>query len=55
MYVIIGSAAWLLGSIDGFIEVWDPDACKLRKDLEYQEKDELMMHEEPVLCSAFSR
>lgn len=43
------------GSIDGFIEVWDPDACKLRKDLEYQEKDELMMHEEPVLCSAFSR
>lgn len=43
------------GSIDGFIEVWDPDTCRLRKDLEYQERDELMMHEDPVLCVAFNR
>lgn len=43
------------GSIDGFIEVWDVDQCRLRRDLEYQAKDELMMHEEPVLCTAFNR
>jgi WD40 repeat-containing protein SMU1 len=43
------------GSIDGFIEVWDFDQCRLRKDLEYQDKDELMMHEQPVLCAAFNR
>lgn len=45
----------MTGSIDGFIELWDCDTCKLRKDLEYQSKDELMMHEEAVLCSSFSR
>jgi WD40 repeat-containing protein SMU1 len=43
------------GSVDGFIEVWDVDQCRLRKDLDYQAKDELMMHEEPVLCTTFNR
>ena len=36
------------GSVDGFIELWDCDTCKLRKDLDYQMKDELMMHEEVI-------
>ena len=41
--------------MDGFVEVWDYERGKLRKDLLYQEQDELMMHEEPVLAMTFSR
>ena len=45
----------ITGSVDGFIEVWDFENCKLRMDLEYQAKEELMMHEEPVLCACFGQ
>ncbi|TFJ81885.1 hypothetical protein NSK_007132 [Nannochloropsis salina CCMP1776] len=43
------------GSLDGFVEVWDPDTCRLRKDLPYQAREELMMHDAAVLALAFSR
>jgi WD40 repeat-containing protein SMU1 len=45
----------LTGSVDGFVELWDFETCRLRKDLEYQANDELMLHEESILCSAFNK
>eukprot|EP00007_Cunea_sp_BSH-02190019_P003280 CAMPEP_0174242438 /NCGR_PEP_ID=MMETSP0417-20130205/27905_1 /TAXON_ID=242541 /ORGANISM="Mayorella sp, Strain BSH-02190019" /LENGTH=555 /DNA_ID=CAMNT_0015321833 /DNA_START=284 /DNA_END=1951 /DNA_ORIENTATION=- len=44
------------GSVDGFIEVWDPSSGRLALDLEYQTEAEgrFMMHEDPVLCLCFS-
>ena len=43
------------GSMDGFIEVWDYERGRISKAVEYQEKDEYMMHDEPVLALSFSR
>ncbi|GAB5037580.1 wd40 repeat-containing protein smu1-like [Nannochloropsis oceanica] len=43
------------GSLDGFVEVWDPDTCRLRKELPYQAREELMMHDTAVLSLTFSR
>ena len=42
------------GSTDGFVEVWDYITGLLRTDLEFQKKDDFMMHDEAVLALAFS-
>jgi WD40 repeat-containing protein SMU1 len=43
------------GSQGGFVEVWDYNAGTLRRDLEYQAKDQLMLHDNPVIALAFNQ
>lgn len=50
-----GGDSLITGSVDGFLEVWDPEAGQLKRDLPYQDAEEFMMHETPVLCLCLSR
>lgn len=43
------------GSVDGFVEVWDHQSATLRKDLQYQDEGNFMMHEKAVIGVAFSK
>ncbi|CAK0870976.1 unnamed protein product [Prorocentrum cordatum] len=43
------------GSVDGFVEVWDYQTAMLRKDLQYQEEGNFMMHEKAIIACAFAK
>lgn len=46
----VGAEDLATGSLDGFVEIWKIDTCRLNKTLAYQAKDELLMHDSSVLC-----
>eukprot|EP01071_Lankesteria_metandrocarpae_P009094 Lankesteria_metandrocarpae@DN5134_c0_g1_i1.p1 len=46
---------FITGSVDGIIEVLDAMTGKLRRDLEYQSKDEMMVHDTAVMSLELSR
>jgi len=43
------------GSVDGFIEIWDPLTGKLKNELTYQTESNLMFHKDSVLSLNFSK
>ena len=44
----------LSGSSDGVLELFNPDTGRLSRDLVWQERGEVMRHDEGVMCTAFS-
>ena len=46
--------AIITGSTDGFVEIWDLRTCRLKLDLAYQARDELLIHDDGVLSLAQS-
>jgi WD40 repeat-containing protein SMU1 len=44
----------ITASVDGFIEIYDPETCKLHRELAYQAEEKFMMHRSAVLCLALS-
>lgn len=43
------------GSIDGIIEIHDPETCELDKNLVYQNQENYMLHKDPVVSLCFSK
>uniref|UniRef100_A0A0A9XGI3 WD40 repeat-containing protein SMU1 n=1 Tax=Lygus hesperus TaxID=30085 RepID=A0A0A9XGI3_LYGHE len=44
----------MTGSSDGFIEIWDPETTQLAMDIPYQQREQFLMHNDPVVSMVFS-
>lgn len=44
----------ITGSSDGFIEIWDHDNGQLSMDIPYQQNEQFLMHNDPVITLTFS-
>jgi len=48
------SCSFATGSVDGFVELWDPSTGALCRDVPFQARDAFMMHDAAVLCLCYS-